>query len=109
MKTITVRYFAMFREQAGIDEETLSLEAATAAECGEMAATDADSNAPAERAPTAETLARIETEVARASALDDRARQMAGSGDFPAAIRNQEAAVAHLTRALQLGGVFIPR
>ena len=25
MKTITVRYFAMFREQAGIDEETLSL------------------------------------------------------------------------------------
>ena len=31
MKTITVRYFAMFREQAGIDEETLSLEATTAA------------------------------------------------------------------------------
>ena len=32
MKTITVRYFAMFREQAGIDEETLSLNAATAAD-----------------------------------------------------------------------------
>lgn len=63
----------------------------------------------AERAPSAETLARIETEVAQASALDDRARQMAGSGDFSAAIRSQEAAVAHLTRALQLGGVFMPR
>ena len=32
MKTITVRYFAMFREHAGIDEETVSLEAATAAD-----------------------------------------------------------------------------
>ena len=32
MKTITVRYFAMFREQAGIDEETLSLDVATAAD-----------------------------------------------------------------------------
>ena len=32
MKTITVRYFAMFREQAGVDEETLSLEATTAAD-----------------------------------------------------------------------------
>ena len=30
MKTITVRYFAMFREHAGIAEETLELEAATA-------------------------------------------------------------------------------
>jgi molybdopterin converting factor subunit 1 len=29
-KTITVRYFAMFREHAGLDEETLSLDAATA-------------------------------------------------------------------------------
>ena len=29
-KTITVRYFAMFREHAGIAEETLRLEAATA-------------------------------------------------------------------------------
>ena len=30
MKTITVRYFAMFREHAGVGEEVLSLEAATA-------------------------------------------------------------------------------
>ena len=32
MKTITVRYFAMFRENAGVGEETLTLEAATAAD-----------------------------------------------------------------------------
>ncbi len=32
MKTITVRYFAMFREHAGVDEETLTLDAATAAD-----------------------------------------------------------------------------
>ena len=32
MKTITVRYFAMFREHAGVAEETLTLEAATAAD-----------------------------------------------------------------------------
>ena len=32
MKTITVRYFAMFREHAGIDEEKLMLEATTAAD-----------------------------------------------------------------------------
>jgi len=32
LKTITVRYFAMFREQAGVDEETLSLDATTAAD-----------------------------------------------------------------------------
>jgi len=32
MKTLTVRYFAMFREHAGIDEENLSLEAETAAD-----------------------------------------------------------------------------
>ncbi|MDH3612731.1 MAG: MoaD/ThiS family protein [Gammaproteobacteria bacterium] len=32
MKTITVRYFAMFRENAGLDEETLTIEAATAAD-----------------------------------------------------------------------------
>jgi molybdopterin converting factor subunit 1 len=32
MKTITVRYFAMFREHAGVDEETLSLDATTAAD-----------------------------------------------------------------------------
>lgn len=30
MKTITVRYFAMFREQAGLSEETLSLDVSTA-------------------------------------------------------------------------------
>jgi molybdopterin converting factor small subunit len=30
MKTITVRYFAMFREHAGLGEETLQLEAETA-------------------------------------------------------------------------------
>ncbi len=29
-KTITVRYFAMFREHAGVSEETLSLNVATA-------------------------------------------------------------------------------
>lgn len=32
MKTITVRYFAMFREQAGLDEESLTLDVTTAAE-----------------------------------------------------------------------------
>ena len=32
MKTITVRYFAMFREHAGLDEETLTLQADTAAD-----------------------------------------------------------------------------
>jgi molybdopterin converting factor small subunit len=32
VKTITVRYFAMFREQAGVDEESLTTSAATAAE-----------------------------------------------------------------------------
>lgn len=36
MKTITVRYFAMFREQAGIAEETLTLEASTAADIFEQ-------------------------------------------------------------------------
>ena len=30
MKTITVRYFAMFRERAGLSEETLQLDAASA-------------------------------------------------------------------------------
>ena len=30
MKRITVRYFAMFREHAGVDEETLDLDATTA-------------------------------------------------------------------------------
>jgi molybdopterin converting factor small subunit len=32
VKTVTVRYFAMFRENAGIDQETLTIEAATAAD-----------------------------------------------------------------------------
>ena len=32
MKTITVRYFAMFREKAGRNEETLTIDAATAAD-----------------------------------------------------------------------------
>ena len=30
MKTITVKYFAMFREHAGVSEETLELDVATA-------------------------------------------------------------------------------
>ena len=30
MKTITVKYFAMFREHAGVSEEVLSLDAVTA-------------------------------------------------------------------------------
>lgn len=36
MKTITVRYFAMFREHAGVAEETLTLDAATAADVFEQ-------------------------------------------------------------------------
>ncbi len=32
MKNVTVRYFAMFRENAGVGEETLSLDVATAAD-----------------------------------------------------------------------------
>ena len=32
MKTITVRYFAMFRERAGVDEEVITLDANTAAD-----------------------------------------------------------------------------
>lgn len=32
MKTITVRYFALFRENAGFGEETLTLDAETAAD-----------------------------------------------------------------------------
>ena len=32
MKTLTVRYFAMFRENAGIAEETISIDAETAAD-----------------------------------------------------------------------------
>ena len=36
MKTITVCYFAMFREHAGVAEETLSLDVATAADVFEQ-------------------------------------------------------------------------
>ena len=32
MKAITVRYFAMFREHAGVDEESLRIDASTAAD-----------------------------------------------------------------------------
>lgn len=32
MKTLTVRYFAMFRDAAGVGEETLTVAAATAAD-----------------------------------------------------------------------------
>lgn len=32
MKTITVRYFAMFREHAGLDEEALTIDVKTAAD-----------------------------------------------------------------------------
>lgn len=32
MKSITVRYFAIFREYAGTDQETVAMEAATAAD-----------------------------------------------------------------------------
>ena len=32
MKTITVRYFAMFREHAGVDEEQLTVDVETAAD-----------------------------------------------------------------------------
>ena len=32
MKTITILYFAMFREHAGVDEETLTVDVATAAD-----------------------------------------------------------------------------
>jgi len=36
MKTITVRYFAMFREQAGVEQETLQTDARTAADIFEQ-------------------------------------------------------------------------
>jgi len=35
-KTITVRYFAMFREHAGVGEETLQIEVATAQDVFEV-------------------------------------------------------------------------
>ncbi len=36
VKTVNVRYFAMFREHAGVSEETLSLEVATAGDVFEQ-------------------------------------------------------------------------
>ena len=36
MKTITVCYFALFREQAGVAQETLQLDAATAGDVFEL-------------------------------------------------------------------------
>ena len=63
----------------------------------------------AERTPAADTLARIHSEVEQATALEDRARAMTGSGDYVAAVRIQEEAIAHLARALQLTGLFVPR
>lgn len=36
MKTITIRYFAIFREHAGVGEETLALDASTAMEVYEQ-------------------------------------------------------------------------
>ncbi|MDH3757673.1 MAG: MoaD/ThiS family protein [Gammaproteobacteria bacterium] len=47
MKTITVRYFAMFREQAGVNEETLSLDATTAADVFEHTKARHGSSEPA--------------------------------------------------------------
>ena len=47
MKTITVRYFAMFREHAGIEEETVSLDAATAADVFEHTRSRHRSSEPA--------------------------------------------------------------
>ena len=47
MKTITVRYFAMFREQAGIEEETLTLDAETAADVFEHTKSRHGSTEPA--------------------------------------------------------------
>lgn len=63
----------------------------------------------AERDPAPETLARVHGEVERAMALDERARALAGSGDYAAAIHSQEAAVDHLVKALQKVGLFVPR
>jgi molybdopterin converting factor subunit 1 len=46
MKTITVRYFAMFREHAGLSEETLQLDAATAMDVYEQTRTRHGSSEP---------------------------------------------------------------
>ena len=46
MKTITVRYFAIFREHAGVAAETLSLDASTAMEVFEQTQERHGSNEP---------------------------------------------------------------
>jgi len=46
MKTITVKYFAMFREHAGVSEETLELDAATALDVFEQTRARHGSNEP---------------------------------------------------------------
>ena len=46
MKSLTVRYFAMFREHAGVTEETLELEAATARDVFEATRTRHGSHEP---------------------------------------------------------------
>lgn len=46
MKTIKVRYFAIFREHAGVSEETLNLDAATAMEVFEQTQKRHGSNEP---------------------------------------------------------------
>ena len=46
MKAITVRYFAMFREHAGVSEETLLLDAATALDVFEQTRERHGSNEP---------------------------------------------------------------
>ncbi len=46
MKTITVRYFAMFREHAGCDAETLTIDAATARDVFDATRSRHGSNEP---------------------------------------------------------------
>ncbi len=47
MKTLTVRYFAAFRERAGLDSETVTLDAQTAMDVFEHTRDRHDSPAPA--------------------------------------------------------------
>jgi len=47
VKAITVRYFAMFREQAGMDEETLTVDVVTAADVFEATRNRHGSSEPA--------------------------------------------------------------
>lgn len=47
MKTITVKYFAMFREHAGVSDETLELDVATALDVFEQTAARHGSSEPA--------------------------------------------------------------